>query len=197
MINLKRSPSLPLPQPLPRKKNYSLRKECFRCVLPHLRSLEIFREGTFRASGRQEMFLRLSETFCFRENCFPFCAWTRLRLGFILLLSWILTRPNQLRRLEGEHFHIVCLILQESSLELSWGEGDRVGGWGVGRKRARATSSVVWEGHLRDLSKCQLNRGCPPNRGLTINIQRLLCIVTKFRVVKKAKEAVLYFVQDF
>ena len=33
-----------------------------------------------------------------------------------------------MRRLEGEHFHIVCLILQESSLELSWGEGDRGGG---------------------------------------------------------------------
>ena len=29
------------------------------------------------------------------------------------------------------------------------------------------------------------------------NIQRLLCTVIKFHVVKKAKEAVLYFLQDF
>ena len=32
---------------------------------------------------------------------------------------------------------------------------------------------------------------------LTINIQWLLCTVIKFHVVKEAKEAVLYFVQDF
>ena len=32
---------------------------------------------------------------------------------------------------------------------------------------------------------------------LTINIQRLLCTVIKFYVVKEANEAVLYFVQDF
>ena len=32
---------------------------------------------------------------------------------------------------------------------------------------------------------------------LTINIQRLLCTVTKFYVVKDAKEDLLYFVQDF
>ena len=31
---------------------------------------------------------------------------------------------------------------------------------------------------------------------LTINIQRLLCTVIKFHVVKEAKEAVLYFLQD-
>ena len=30
-----------------------------------------------------------------------------------------------------------------------------------------------------------------------INIQQLLCTVIKFHVVKEAKEAVLYFVQDF
>ena len=30
-----------------------------------------------------------------------------------------------------------------------------------------------------------------------MNLQRLLCIVLKFHVVKEAKEAVLYFVQDF
>ena len=30
-----------------------------------------------------------------------------------------------------------------------------------------------------------------------ISIQRLLCTVIKFHVVKEAKEAVLYFVQDF
>ena len=29
------------------------------------------------------------------------------------------------------------------------------------------------------------------------NIQRLLCTVIKFQVVEEAKEAVLYFVQDF
>ena len=32
---------------------------------------------------------------------------------------------------------------------------------------------------------------------VTINIQRLLCTVRKFHVVKEAKEAVLYLVQDF
>ena len=32
---------------------------------------------------------------------------------------------------------------------------------------------------------------------LTINIQRSLCTVIKFHVVKEAKEAVLYFLQDF
>ena len=32
---------------------------------------------------------------------------------------------------------------------------------------------------------------------LTINIQRLLRTVIKFHVLKEAKEAVLYFVQDF
>ena len=31
---------------------------------------------------------------------------------------------------------------------------------------------------------------------LMINIQRLLCTVIKFHVVKEAKEAVLYFLQD-
>ena len=30
-----------------------------------------------------------------------------------------------------------------------------------------------------------------------MNLQRLLCTVLKFHVVKEAKEAVLYFVQDF
>ena len=30
-----------------------------------------------------------------------------------------------------------------------------------------------------------------------INIQRLLCTVVKFHVVKEAKEAVLHFGQDF
>ena len=32
---------------------------------------------------------------------------------------------------------------------------------------------------------------------LTLNIQRLLCTLIKFHAVKEAKEAVLYFVQDF
>ena len=32
---------------------------------------------------------------------------------------------------------------------------------------------------------------------LMINIQRLLCTVIKFHVVKEAKQAVLYFLQDF
>ena len=32
---------------------------------------------------------------------------------------------------------------------------------------------------------------------LTINIQRLLCTVTKFYVVRDAKAALLYFVQNF
>ena len=60
-------------------------------------------------------------------------------------------------------------------------------------------------GHLRDLSKRPLNRGCPLKKGfvkiaqclLTINFHLLLCTVMKFHVVKEAKEAVQYFVQDF
>ena len=40
---------------------------------------------------------------------------------------------------------------------------------------------------LRDLPKCPLNRGCKNCvLFLTINIQRLLCAVIKFHVVKKA-----------
>ena len=58
----------------------------------------------------------------------------------------------------------------------------------------------VLSGHLRDLPKCPLNRGCPLVKIaqclLTINFQRLLCTVINFHVVKEAKEAVLYFVQD-
>ena len=54
-------------------------------------------------------------------------------------------------------------------------------------------------GHLRVLPKC---KGFRLIQGfvkitqclLTINIQRLLCTVIKFRVVK---EALLFFVQDF
>ena len=52
-------------------------------------------------------------------------------------------------------------------------------------------------GHLRDLPKSPLNRGCPLNRVCKnyamFNFQRLLCTVIKFHVVK---EAALYFVQD-
>ena len=58
--------------------------------------------------------------------------------------------------------------------------------------------------HLLVLTKCPLNKGYPLNRGLlkivqclTINIQWLLCTVIKFHVVKEAKEAVLYLMQDF
>ena len=55
-------------------------------------------------------------------------------------------------------------------------------------------------GHLPDLPKCPLNRGCLLVKIaqclLTINFQRLLCTVINFHVVKEAKEAVLYFVQD-
>ena len=64
-------------------------------------------------------------------------------------------------------------------------------------------------GHLRDRHKWPRSRGHPFNRGfkncalfvndvmMFINIQRLLCTVIKFHVDKEAKEAVLYFVQDF
>ena len=55
-------------------------------------------------------------------------------------------------------------------------------------------------GHLRDLPKCPLNRGCSLVKIaqclLTINFQWLLCTVINFHVVKEAKEALLYFVQD-
>ena len=71
----------------------------------------------------------------------------------------------------------------------------------------KTTNSIkvkpLLSGHLRDLPKSPLNGGCPLNRRfknytiLTINIQRLLCTVIKFHVVKEADEAVLYFQQDF
>ena len=55
-------------------------------------------------------------------------------------------------------------------------------------------------GHLWDLPKRPLNRGCPLNRVCKncamFNFQRLLCTVIKFHVVEEAKEAVLYVVQD-
>ena len=76
---------------------------------------------------------------------------------------------------------------------------------GLAKKITNSTTvkPALLSGHLQDLPKCLLNRGCPLNRGfknytmLTINIQRLLCTVIKFHVVKEAKEAVLYFLQDF
>ena len=46
-------------------------------------------------------------------------------------------------------------------------------------------------GHLRDLPVIKIAQCL-----LMINIQQLLCTVKKFHVVKEAKEAVLYFVQD-
>ena len=64
----------------------------------------------------------------------------------------------------------------------------------------------LFSGQLRDLPKCPVNRRCQLNRGLfvkivqcslTINIQQLLWTVIKFHVVEEAKEAVLYFVEDF
>ena len=63
--------------------------------------------------------------------------------------------------------------------------------------------------NFTDLHKCPLSRRCPLNRGfkncalfvndvmMFINIQRLLCTVIKFHVDKEAREAVMYFVQDF
>ena len=54
---------------------------------------------------------------------------------------------------------------------------------------------------MRKINKRELNRESPLVRIaqslLTINIQRLLCTVIKFHVVKETKEAVPYFVQDF
>ena len=52
------------------------------------------------------------------------------------------------------------------------------------------TVKPLLSGHLRDLPKCPLNRGF---KNYTINIQRLLCTVIKFHVVKGANKAVLYF----
>ena len=74
-----------------------------------------------------------------------------------------------------------------------------------GQVSFKSTVKPLLSGHLHDLPKCRLNRGCPLNRGLLtivqcllmMNLQRLLCTVLKFHVVKEAKEAVLYFVQDF
>ena len=74
-----------------------------------------------------------------------------------------------------------------------------------GKVSFKSTVKSLLSGHLHNLPKCRLNRGCPLKRGfltfvqclLTMNLQRLLCTVLKFHVVKEAKEAVLYFVQDF
>ena len=74
-----------------------------------------------------------------------------------------------------------------------------------GKVSFKSTVKPLLSGHLHNLPKCRLNRGCPLKRGfltfvqclLTMNLQRLLCTVLKFHVVKEAKEAVLYFVQDF
>ena len=53
------------------------------------------------------------------------------------------------------------------------------------------TVKPLLSGHLRDLPKCPINRGCPLNGGfllkiaqclLTINIQHLLCSVIEFRL---------------
>ena len=74
-----------------------------------------------------------------------------------------------------------------------------------GKVSFKSTVKPLLSGHLHNLPKCWLNRGCPLKRGfltfvqclLTMNLQRLLCTVLKFHVVKEAKEAVLYFVQDF
>ena len=49
-------------------------------------------------------------------------------------------------------------------------------------------------GHVRDFPKCPLDKVAQCL--LTIEFQRLLCTVIKSHVVKEAKEAVLYFVQD-
>ena len=59
------------------------------------------------------------------------------------------------------------------------------------------TLKPLLSGHLRDLPKWPPNRGCKSGALLTINFQLLLCTVIKFHVVKDAKEAELYFVQDF
>ena len=68
------------------------------------------------------------------------------------------------------------------------------------RKKNNNTVKPPLSGHLRDLPKRPLNRGCPLNtvckNCAMFNFQRLLCTVIKFHVVKEAKEAVLYFVQD-
>ena len=60
-------------------------------------------------------------------------------------------------------------------------------------------NNIQWKkpllnGHLRDLPKCPLNRGCK-NCAMFVNENawRLLCTVVKFHVVKET----LYFVQDF
>ena len=60
------------------------------------------------------------------------------------------------------------------------------------------TVKPLLSGHLRDLPKCPLNRGCKNCALLrTINFQRLLCTVIKSHVVKDTRKAELYFVQDF
>ena len=64
------------------------------------------------------------------------------------------------------------------------------------------TVKPLLSGHLRDLPKCLLNRGCPLNRGFkncTFNIQQLLCTVKKLHVVKKAivSSSSLPFITNF
>ena len=68
------------------------------------------------------------------------------------------------------------------------------------KKKYNNTVKPPLSGHLRDLPKRPINGGCPLNtvcKNCTMfNFQRLLCTVIKFHVVKEAKEAVLYVVQD-
>ena len=56
--------------------------------------------------------------------------------------------------------------------------------------------------HLRDIPKCPLKRGCPLNRGFkncTMFVNDIHSTVTLYceEGSKEAKEAVLYFLQDF
>ena len=50
----------------------------------------------------------------------------------------------------------------------------------------QSTVKTLLSGHLRDLPKCPLNRGCKNCALLKINIQRLRCTMIKLHVVKKA-----------
>ena len=69
------------------------------------------------------------------------------------------------------------------------------------------TVKPVLSGHLRDLPKCLLNRGCPLNRGfknctMFVNDQHLtvtLCCVKKLLVVKEAivSSSSLPFITNF
>ena len=124
-------------------------------------------------------------TFCVYPHLF---CWSGLRKvcckidGFIITIIWL----DMGASVSAVSFMVLPLVAVwiTTSIRKHW--------W-------MKVNNIQWKkpllnGHLRDLSKCPLNRGCK-NCAMFVNENawRLLCTVVKFHVVKET----LYFVQDF